>query len=201
MASAPAPSHRASLLAGLRTGGVRSVPMASVPHTAAPGTSFNIPSRFSSATYNQPSVSEDDDQLSDLLSQSMYINAQQRFYQPPNTAAVDGRTNRFAQQQSHFPSGLMSGIAHPNSAAQLQVQAQQQALQMQLVQLELMRMQVCHPLSPFVSLIVDLRPRLCRPSKFMPSCWLRVVSRTADHTCPPQLLVPQHSRSISIRPP
>ncbi|KAI0254296.1 hypothetical protein BJV78DRAFT_1280308 [Lactifluus subvellereus] len=142
--SAQAPTHRASLLAGLRTGGVRSASMASVPHTAAPGASFNIPSRFPSATYTQQYIGEEDDQLSDLISQNMYINAQQRTYQPPNTAAVDGSANRFAQQQTHFTNGLMSGITHPNTTvgnAQLQVQAQQQALQMQILQLELMRMQ------------------------------------------------------------
>lgn len=147
MASAPAPTHRASLLSGLRTGGVRSASMASVPHTAAPGASFNIPSRFPSTTYTQQYIGEEDDQLSDLLSQNMYINPQQRIYQPPNTAAVDGSANRFAQQQGHF-NGMMSGVPHSNAAvgnAQLQVQAQQQALQMQLLQLELMRMQVCHP--------------------------------------------------------
>jgi hypothetical protein len=73
----------------------------------------------------------------------MYINAQQRAYQNPVTAAVDGGANRFAQQQGHFN---IPGMPHSNTAvgnAQLQVQAQQQALQMQLMQLELIRMQVC----------------------------------------------------------
>ncbi|KAH9963178.1 hypothetical protein BC827DRAFT_1266485 [Russula dissimulans] len=141
MASAPAPSHRASLLSGLRTGGVRSASVPSVPYTAAPGALFNIPSRFSSNAYNQHSIGEEDDQLSDMLSHNMYINAQQGFYPPPNTAAVDGGANRFSQQQGRFTSGLMS---HSNAAinnAQLQVHAQQQALQMQLMQLELIRMQ------------------------------------------------------------
>ena len=142
MASAP-PSHRASLLAGLRTGGVRSNPITGVPHTAAPGVSFNIPSRFSSAIYNQQSYAEEDDQLSDMLSHNMYINPQQRAYQAPNTAAVDGGSNRFSQQQGHFTGGLMSGMPHSNPAVgNAQLQAQQQALQMQLMQLELIRMQV-----------------------------------------------------------
>jgi hypothetical protein len=198
MASAPPPTHRASLLAGLRTGGVRS---ATVPHTAAPGASFNIPSRFSSANYNQQSISEEDDQLSDLLSQNMYINAQPRVYQPPNTAAVDGSASRFSQQQGHFTGGWLSEFAHSNTAAQLQVQAQQKALQMQLVQLELMRMQVRDPLPPVFSLVANLRPRLCKHSTFKPGCLLRVVSRTADRTCPLRLLVPQHNRLISIKPP
>jgi hypothetical protein len=149
MASAPAPTHRASLLAGLRTGGVRSASMAGVPHTAAPGVSFNIPSRYASAAYNQQVISEEDDQLSDMFSQNMCINAQQqRVYQPPNTAAVDGGANRFVQQQCHFASSVIPGIPHSNTAvgnAQLQAHAQQQALQVQLMQLELIRMQVRSP--------------------------------------------------------
>ncbi len=148
MASAPAPTHRASLLAGLRTGGVRSNPITGVPHSAA-GAAFSIPSRFAPATYNQQSFGEEDDQLSDMLSHNMNINPQQRVYQPPNTAAVDGGANRFAQQQGHFTGGMMSGIPHSNPAASnAQLQAQQQALQMQLLQLELIRMQVRTPPNP-----------------------------------------------------
>lgn len=148
--SAPAPTHRASLLAGLRTGGVRSASMTGLPHTAAPGASFNIPSRYTSAAYNQQAICEEDDQLSDMLSHNMYINAQQqRVYQTPNTAAVDGGANRFSQQQQgHFTNSMIPGIPHPNTAignAQLQAHAQQQALQVQLMQLELIRMQVRSP--------------------------------------------------------
>jgi hypothetical protein len=140
--SAQAPTRRASLLSGLRTGGVRT----GVPHTAAPSGSFNIPSRFASGTYNQQSFGEEDDQLSDMLSQNMYINSQQRVYQPPITAAVDGGANRFSHQQGHFSGGMMSGIPHSNPAVgNTQLQAQQQALQMQLMQLELLRMQVRSP--------------------------------------------------------
>ena len=151
MASTPAPSHRASLLSGLRTGGVRSNPVTGIPHTAAPGSSFNIPSRFAPATYNQQSFGEEDDQLSDMFSNNMYINSQQRVYQPPITAAVDGGANRFSQQQGHFTGGMMSGMPHSNPAVgNTQLQAQQQALQMQLMQLELIRMQVLSssPLDP-----------------------------------------------------
>jgi hypothetical protein len=150
MASANAPTHRASLLSGLRTGGVRTNPITGIPHTAAPGASFNIPSRFSAATYNQQSFGEEDDQLSDMFSNNMYINPQQRAYQPPNTAAVDGGSNRFSQQQGLFTGGLMSGMPHSNPAVgNAQLQAQQQALQMQLMQLELIRMQVRSSLDPF----------------------------------------------------
>jgi len=109
--------------------------------------------RFASATYNQQSFSEEDDELSDMLSHNMYINPQQRAYQPPVTAAVDGGANRFAHQQGqgHFTGGMMSGIPHSNPAVgNTQLQAQQQALQMQLMQLELIRMQVRSlPLDPF----------------------------------------------------
>jgi hypothetical protein len=140
------PSHRASLLSSLRTGGVRSAPVVGVPYTAAPGASFNISSRY---PYNQQSGMEEDDQLSDLLAQNMYINPQQRAYQQhPNTAAVDGGVNMFAQQQSHFTNGLAQGMPSSNSAlgsAPLHAHAQQQALQIQLMQLELIRMQVRYP--------------------------------------------------------
>ena len=201
MASAP-PSHRASLLAGLRTGGVRSNPVTGVPHTAAPGVSFNIPSRFTSATCNQQSFSEEDDQLSDMLSHNMYISPQQRVHQPPVTAAVDGGANRFSQQQGHFTGGVMSGIPHSNPAvSNTQLQAQQQALQMQLMQLELIRMQVRFPspLHPF-SLCIDLPSRLCKPSSCKPIYSRRVASRVVDHSRHLLLLLPQHSHSIFIRP-
>ena len=158
MASAPAPTHRASLLSGLRTGGVRSNPITGVPHTAAPGASFNMPSRFTPATYNKQSYGEEDDQLSDMLSNNMYINPQQRTYQPPVTAAVDGGANRFAHQQGQFSGGMMSGMPHSNPAVgNTQLQAQQQALQMQLMQLELIRMQVCSPSRRFLfSVLISL---------------------------------------------
>ena len=199
MASAPAPTHRASLLAGLRTGGVRSASMAGVPHTAAPGISFDLPSRFASAAYGQQFIGEEDDQLSDMLSHNMYINAEPRVYQPPNTAAVDGGVNRFALQQGHFTSGL-SGIPHPNTAvgnAQLQVHAQQQALQMQLMQLELLRMQVRPPSPHHFSCNSPPFFRLCKHSSCKPSCWPRATSRAvADHSCLLPRPVPQHSHLI-----
>lgn len=197
MTSAPAPSHRASLLSGLRTGGVRT----NVPHTAAPGSSFNMPSRFASGTYNQQSFGEEDDQLSDMFSHSMYVNPQQRAYQPPVTAAVDGGANRFAHQQGHFTGGMMSGIPHSNPAVgNTQLQAQQQALQMQLMQLELIRMQVrsLPPSFPFLGLNFPFR--LCKPSSCKPNYSRRVASRVVDHSSPLLLLLPQHSHSIFIRP-
>jgi hypothetical protein len=201
MASAPAPTPRASLLAGLRTGGVRPNPVTGVPHTAAPGISFNIPSRFTSATYNQQSFGEEEDQLSDMFSHNMYINPQQRVYQAPNTAAVDGGANRFSQQQVHFANGLMSGMPYSNPAAgNAQLQAQQQALQMQLMQLELIRMQVRSLSPPDPFLVVDLPFRPCKPSSCKPSYLPRVASRAVDYSCLLLLQAPQHSHLINIRP-
>ena len=55
-------NSRASLLSGLRTGGVRSASQPSiVPHTAAIGGSFNVP-RFASFS-QQHFPEEDDDEL------------------------------------------------------------------------------------------------------------------------------------------
>ncbi|KAI0049581.1 hypothetical protein FA95DRAFT_1604223 [Auriscalpium vulgare] len=139
MATTPAPNPRASLLAGLRTGGVRSSSMA-VPHTAAPGASFNVP-RFASASYSNSYPSEEEtDELADMVSQNTYINAPPRMQQAPMTAAVDGTNNRFQQQQFNGQRGLNN----PNTAvggAQSQAQAQQQAFQMQMMQIELIRLQ------------------------------------------------------------
>ncbi|KAI0069032.1 hypothetical protein BV25DRAFT_1791126 [Artomyces pyxidatus] len=145
MAAAPPPNPRASLLAGLRTGGVRSASMAGIPHTAAPGASFNVP-RFSSASYNNYPAEEEQDELADMVNNNMYLNAPPRMQQPPMTSAVDGSNNRFQQQQQmNGQRGLMAGAGPtPNTAisgAQRQAQAQQQALQMQMMQLELMRLQ------------------------------------------------------------
>jgi hypothetical protein len=97
------PTTRASLLAGLRTGGVRSAssPLANIPHTAAPSGSFNIP-RSSSTDF--PSSF---------------------------TAAVDAPNNTFSHQQSGM---------NPNSAP-FSPQVQVHALQMQVMQLEILRLQ------------------------------------------------------------
>lgn len=179
MASAPAPTHRASLLAGLRTGGVRSASMIGVPHTAAPGASFNIAPRYASGVYTQQcSIAEEDDQLADMLSHNMYINAQQRAYQPPVTAAVDGGANRFAQQQGHFNIG---GIPHSNATvgnAQLQAHAQQQAIQVQLMQLELIRMQALQAQQLQVELLAQSRQQSGR--SFVPPATAGPMAQSFD---------------------
>ncbi|KAH8106232.1 hypothetical protein BXZ70DRAFT_426673 [Cristinia sonorae] len=134
MATIPTPNSRASLLSGLRTGGVRSTsgPMGNVPHTAAPTGTFNVP-RHPSAVYNGALYSaEEEDELADMVSHNLYINNANRMQQPM-TAAVDGSANRFAQQQ---------GMAAPMSPyINSQNQAQLQALQLQMMQVEIARLQ------------------------------------------------------------
>lgn len=151
MATAPAPNPRASLLAGLRTGGVRST-SANIPHTAAPGGSFNInPPRFvSNSQYISFPEEEDGDDIGDMPSRShqTFVGGVNR--QIPMTAAVDGPNNRFAQQQQMDGSRGMNPHSAPfNPAGNHNMQSpspyvQSQALQMQLMQLEIMRLQVCN---------------------------------------------------------
>ncbi|KZV75419.1 hypothetical protein PENSPDRAFT_673853 [Peniophora sp. CONT] len=138
--AATAPNQRASLLSGLRTGGVRSTSV-NVPHTAAPGATFNVP-RFASASYNNNNIYDDEeDELAEMVNQKMYFNNQPpRMQAPPLTAAVDGSHNRFSQQQMRGGQYMHGGM----NAMQAQVQAQQQqqqALQMQMMQLEMLRLQ------------------------------------------------------------
>jgi len=127
-------NNRASLLAGLRTGGVRSS-SSTVPHTAAPTGTFNVP-RFNS--YQNAGIfpeEEEDDQLAEMPQQNIYNNRN-----IPMTAAVDGPNNRFSQHQAARgmnPNSLpfSPGFANPNMMPQAQ-------MQMQMLQLEMMRIQV-----------------------------------------------------------
>lgn len=138
MATANAPTPRASLLAGLRTGGVRSA-SANMPQTAAPGTSsFNIP-RINEELY----LREEEDELPNMMEQNLYIrNNAARIHQHPMTAAVDGAANRFAHQQV---TGMMSpGMNFPMTPAAAQTQLQ--ALQLQMMQMEIARLQVSYHL-------------------------------------------------------
>ena len=144
MAASPAPNSRASLLAGLRTGGVRSV-SGPIPHTASPAGTFNVPryAPASDAFYS----SEEEDELADLLSQKMYFqNNVSRMQQAPMTAAVDGGMNRFVMQQAL---GMNGGVAMNQYAAAAAQSQMQQAMQMQMMQLELARLQVCGPPLPY----------------------------------------------------
>lgn len=131
MASNPNTNSRAALLSGLRTGGVRSV-SGPVPHTAAPAGTFNIP-RYSPPMHSG-AFPEEEDELADMVSPNMYIhnNANANYMQQhPMTAAVDGASNRFAQQQGMGMS--VGGYMDP--------QAQMQALQLQMMQMEIARLQ------------------------------------------------------------
>lgn len=130
MASNPTPNSRAALLSGLRTGGVRSV-SGPVPHTAAPAGTFNIP-RYSPPMYSG-SFPEEEEDFADMASQNMYIhNNGNHMQQHPMTAAVDGAANRFSQQQ-------LMGV---NVGGYMDPQAQMQALQLQMMQMEIARLQV-----------------------------------------------------------
>jgi hypothetical protein len=143
MTTAP-PNNRASLLAGLRTGGVRSS-STTLPHTAAPGASFNI-TRFASQ-HHQSSVfpeEDEDDQLAEMPLQNMYVNKQYGGNRTlPMTAAVDGSNNRFAQQQRGMnpnSAPFTPSFAAPNVITQSN-NVQAQAFQLQMMQMELMRLQ------------------------------------------------------------
>ncbi|KAJ7932614.1 hypothetical protein B0H13DRAFT_1956192 [Mycena leptocephala] len=122
--------NRASLLSGLRTGGVRSA--SNIPHTAAPGATFNIP-RVSSNLQSSIFPEEDDH---GQYAQNVFLNPVNRTM--PMTAAVDGPNNRFMQQQRDVNPNL--GSFSPAFAGQPN-HVQAQALQMQMMQLEIIRMQ------------------------------------------------------------
>lgn len=156
MATAHHPSHRASLLNGLRTGGVRATSM-SAPHTAAPGGSFNIP-RFTSTSFQQPVFDEEDlDDVSDLFSQNLHIQNNNPLsgtgsYARQMIGAVDTPNNRFIPQQIASQKGLNPNSVpfSPAYSQSIQQQQQQQQVasaevqayqQMQLMQLEIMRLQ------------------------------------------------------------
>ena len=137
MASSPAPNSRASLLAGLRTGGVRSV-SGPVPHTASPAGTFNVP-RYAPANNNDALYSsEEEDELADMVAQNMFIKNNVNRMQQPMTAAVDGGANRFAMHQAMN----MNGSVGMNPYAAAAAQSQMQAIQMQMMQLEIARLQV-----------------------------------------------------------
>jgi len=128
---------RASLLAGLRTGGVRST-SANIPHTAALGGSFNI-NRFPSQQHINPYDGEENDIVAEISSHHMFANRAM-----PMTAAVDGPNNRFSQQQRGMnPNSVpfSPAFAHAPLHQQQQYQAQAQALQMQMLQMEMLKIQ------------------------------------------------------------
>lgn len=143
MTSTQASNPRASLLAGLRTGGVRSSSATMpAPHTAAASANFSIP-RYPSQQYYYED--EEEDQFYDLPNTAAFNNyAGARAH--PVTAAVDGPDNRFHQQQRGLnPHSAPFNPSFNSRNAQVQQQQSdhqaQQAFQMQMMQLELLKMQ------------------------------------------------------------
>jgi hypothetical protein len=145
--------NRASLLAGLRTGGVRS----NIPHTAAPGGTFNIP-RVPS--HLQSSIFPEEDDQPAQFAQNVFVNHGANRTMPM-TAAVDGPNNRFMQQQRDQNPNI--GSFSPAFAAQPNhVQAQALQMQMQMMQLAMQVRIDCPTL--IVSLSNSPRFRPCRRS-------------------------------------
>lgn len=128
------PNNRASLLAGLRTGGVRTTSL-NVPHTAAPTGAFTIP-RF--VSQHQNSI-EEEDLYQELPQHTPYSNRSVSL-----TAVVDGPNNRFSHQQQARgmnPNSVPFTPSYPHMMPQAQLVQQNQAMQMQMLQLEMMRIQ------------------------------------------------------------
>ncbi|KAF5363902.1 hypothetical protein D9756_000863 [Leucocoprinus leucothites] len=127
--------NRASLLNGLRTGGVRSA-SANIPHTAAPGaTTFNV-SRYPAQSHpTNIFPEEEEDQLAEM---PQHVFNNRNF---PMTAAVDGK-NHFSQQQAQYPNvnnfQFNPSFPHPNMMSPA---VQNQAMSMQMLQLEMLRIQ------------------------------------------------------------
>lgn len=138
------PNPRASLLAGLRTGGVRST-STSIPHTAAPGASFHFP-RFASQHHPSPLYEDEEDHAAMSHPAAFEHHLDPRTM--PMTAAVDGPDHRFAAHQASQrglnPNSIpFSPAFNPNYAPQTNAnQLQNQAFQMQMLQLEMLRIQV-----------------------------------------------------------
>lgn len=180
------PHNRASLLAGLRTGGVRS---ASLPHTATPAGSFNV----STFPHTLPTIAfpdEDEvDQVSEMPQRHVYTNRNM-----PMTAAVDGPNNRFSSQQA-APRG-MNPLCMPFNPPQTMSNPQ---VQLQMMQLEMMRLQVStiSYLATRRSLLIYIFRRPCKPNSFKMRCWL---SRFSNSSKLPFRLVRGVPASVSIPP-
>ncbi|KZW03927.1 hypothetical protein EXIGLDRAFT_758239 [Exidia glandulosa HHB12029] len=128
-------NSRASLLSGLRTGGVRSASQPSiVPHTAAVGGSFNVP-RF--ASFSQPQFPDDEaDELADMINYNMSLNGNHRMMhqQPVTASAADGVGNRFQQQQQQAFMRQMAAQRNPMNGMAAN-------MELQMMQMELMKLQ------------------------------------------------------------
>ncbi|KAJ7169669.1 hypothetical protein C8R46DRAFT_1089596 [Mycena filopes] len=158
--SANTSANRASLLSGLRTGGVRSA--SSIPHTAAPGATFNIPRVPTSHLH--PSMFPEENDPSRQYAQNVFVNHGGNRTMPM-TAAVDGPNNRFMQQQRDVNTNM--GSFSPAFAGQPN-HVQAQALHMQMMQLEIIRMQTIQAQQYQAQLIAAQQPQSARRPNFNP---------------------------------
>ncbi|KAF8520114.1 hypothetical protein JB92DRAFT_3082178 [Gautieria morchelliformis] len=146
MATASTPNPRASLLAGLRTGGVRSASQPQVPHTAAITGSFSVPRISNSHPSNSFPEEEEEDELSDIAAHSLSFNGHNfNSRQVPLTAAADGSVNNFQQQQQQLimrqlavqRASMSGGMPYATNADQTEMQAQ-------MMQMEMLKYQAFH---------------------------------------------------------
>jgi hypothetical protein len=118
---------RASLLSGLRTGGVRSVSTPH-PHSALPTTTtFSIPQQRQQYHHRQ------DADLADLVN-GLHINQNHNGASPPPPSSLNFAAEALYAQQQQF---LMAQVGFGNGMSLEQVQAMQ-------MQLEIMRLQVLY---------------------------------------------------------
>lgn len=151
MATTSTPNPRASLLAGLRTGGVRSASQPhQVPHTAAPAGTFNVP-RFASVSHPSnpfPEEEEDDDQLADMATQSLGFNGNNfngRQGIPMTAGAADSTVNKFQQQQQQLMlRQLAAQRAAMGGGMPYSVNGDQAEMQAQMMQMEMLKYQAFH---------------------------------------------------------
>lgn len=144
MATATTPNPRASLLAGLRTGGVRSASQPHhIPHTAAPGGSFNVP-RFASASHPSNQFPEEDDENDQIMELAPHPSGNMHGRQgiPMTASAADGAINKFQEQQQQLMlrqlaaqrAAIGGGIPYPDG--------DHAEMQAQMMQMEMLKYQV-----------------------------------------------------------
>jgi len=141
-------SQRASLLAGLRTGGVRST---SVPHTAGPQASFLVsPPHGANYEPSFPEVDETND-LANMMSHGVHISNR---YNPPHTAHPDIATAPLAYQQQQW-AGMQNHSLPGHGMPPASAYPTQQDMQLQMMQMELMRLQAISNLQQYAQLRQD----------------------------------------------
>ena len=147
MATASTPSSRASLLAGLRTGGVRSASQPhQVPHTAALTGSFSVPRLATTSHPSNPFPEEEEDnELAEMAAHNLTFNGHNFNGGIPMTAAVDGSVNNFQQQQQQL---ILRQLAAQRAAMggtiPYAVNGDQTEMQAQMMQMEMLKYQVCN---------------------------------------------------------